>query len=32
VDRLQAGTRILCSSDEGTQTRLEEVSFVEEIE
>jgi hypothetical protein len=31
VDRLRVGTQILCSDDEGTQTQLEAVSFVEEI-
>jgi hypothetical protein len=31
VDCLRVGTQILCSDDEGTQTRLEAVSLVEEI-
>jgi hypothetical protein len=31
VDCLRAGTQIVCSNDEGTQTRLEAVSLVEEI-
>lgn len=31
VDRLRVGVQILCSNDEGTRTRLEAVSFLEEI-
>jgi len=32
VDCLRAGAQILCSNDEGTQTPLEAVNLVEEIE
>jgi hypothetical protein len=31
VDALHVGTRILCSNDDGTETRIEKITFVEEI-
>jgi len=31
LDALHVGTRILCSNDDGTETRIEKITFVEEI-